>query len=179
MDDKAPGNFLNRLRAVFILLTGTMAVLSPTLIRAELIPEQINFVAIIGTICILVALAVTLKYNQKLRKLSGIWLGIALLMLVVVILLQVRYVVTLENFGDPPATYKYLIGCKLTDEGNRAREVLGRNKSESEFVAEMGVDRIPVAYGTSYFVVATIYSIGYSLLVFATVLFLGSVIIPE
>jgi hypothetical protein len=179
MGDGAQGNILNRMKVVFGVLTTTMAVLSQTLIRADLIPEQINFVGGIGALFIIVALLVTLGYAQQLRKRLGLWLIIALVMLFVLVLLQVRYVVTLENYGDPPATYKYLVGFKLTDEGNRMRDALGRNKSESEFVAEAGADRIPVAYGTSYFAVATIYSVGYILFVLAAVLALGSVIIPE
>jgi hypothetical protein len=58
------------------------------------------------------------------------------------------------------------------------RDVLGRNESESEFVADMGVDRIPVAYGASYYVNATVYSISYIAFTFVVVLALGSLIIP-
>lgn len=179
MSTEPSDNLLRGMKVLFGLLTAAMAVLSQTLIRDDLIPEQIKFVGSIGALFILVALLVTLGYHPKLRKRLAVWIGIALVALVALVLLQVRYVATLENFGSPPGTYKYLVGFSLTPEGNRMRDVLGRNKSETEFVAEMGVDRIPVAYGLSYYTNATIYSISYLAFAFSFVLALGSLIIPE
>lgn len=178
MANGTPNNFLTGMKVLFGVLTTTMAALSQTLLRNDLIPEQISFVGSIGALFIVVALLVTLGYYERLRKRMWVWLAIAFVTLVIVAALQVRYVVAL-NLGDPPEAQKYLVGYKLTDEGNRQRERLGRNKSETEFVADSGVDRITEYYGSSYYVLAFIYSGSYILFVISVVLALGSVVIPK
>lgn len=179
MANGAPNQFLAGLKVLFGAITVTMAALSQTLIRTELIPEQIKFVGSIGAFFIIIALLFTLGYHQQLRTRLAIWLGTALFVLLVLVIFQVRYVVTLGSYGGSSTSQNYLVGFSLTDEGNQMREALGRNKSESEFIEEMGVDRIPVAYGSSYYIIAALYSISYIVFVFVTVLALGSVIIPK
>lgn len=175
MPPKNPLAFLRSVKFLFVGLTSALAVLSSTLIRDSLIPYQLNVIGTISGFMIIVGLIIALVYQSKLNEYIRSFLIICCTSLILLLFFQINYVVTLENYGNPPATYRFIIGCKLTEKGKEWVRDLGTGSSEVA-IGNVGYKRIPVMYGTSYYVMAILYSIIYILFVLGIVLTLGGIL---
>lgn len=164
----------------FKILLGALglviAQLSRTLIRNELIPQQLDFIATLGVLFILVALIIAIIYQQRLPKILWIVLTVAVVCLAVLLFFQLRFVKTVTNLGNPPARYRFIIGYRVSDQGAVWRGRIGNNLTEEEYIRRIGPDRIAAMYGNSYYVNAGAYSVSYLVFMVAVVLALGGIL---
>lgn len=164
----------------FKILLGALglaiAQLSRTLIREELIPYQLQFIGTLGALFILVALLISIIYQRKLTRILWVVLSVSVVCLLVLLFFQLKFVKTVANYGQPPATYRFLIGYGVSDQGQIWRKRVGDNLSEEEYIRKIGYDRIPPMYGNSYYINAGAYSISYLVFMVAVVLALGGIL---
>jgi hypothetical protein len=162
---------LRGIKSLFAALSATIAVLSPTLFPDRLIPQQLSIVGSFGTLLILAGLLISLIYWPRLPKLRLACLTISVITLCLLIFLQLSYVITVEKYGNPPATHHFLIGYRLTNYGISLRSGLSQEPlPEADYIREIGYDEIPAMYGKSYQVLVMVYSLTYLLFVFGIIL---------
>jgi hypothetical protein len=166
---------LKGLKILHGVMSSTLAALSATLIRDRLIPYQLGVIGTVGALFILVGLLITLIAQAKLRKYLRLFVAAACVSLVLLTLLQIYCVVTVENYGNPPAAHHFLIGYSLTEQGKSWVNDAGSGSPEMA-IGAVGYKRIPVMYGTSYSVVEALYPLTYIAFVVAVVLTLGGIL---
>jgi hypothetical protein len=168
-------------KALHVLLSGAVAVLSATLIKERLIPEQIDVIGTVGALFISVSLLLTLAFWSRLQTLLPYFALASLITLSLLTFIQVRYVVTAnvgpkDKEGKVPEQH-FLIGYRLTDEGKKELdEKLGPNQSEKYYIESGGYTLIPVWYGSSYRVMTVAYTVAYMLFVMCVVLTMGGIL---
>src|SRR5262245_49913622 len=89
-------------------LSVVMAQLSRTLIRNNLIPEQQYYMGNIGALFIMVSLLLTLAYWSGIHNRLRAFAKLAGAALTFLLMLQIFFVVSVENYGNPPAQHRYL-----------------------------------------------------------------------
>lgn len=175
------GQISSSAKVLHLLLCGVAAVLSATLIKKRLIPDQLDYIGTVGVLFIAVAALITLAFWTRLQRLLPYFALASLITLSLLTFIQVRFVVT-ANIGPPDKDGKvpehhFLIGYRLTDEGKKERdEQLGANRSEDYYIENGGYDLIPFWYGSSYKVMEVTYTITYLLFAMCVVLTLGGIL---
>lgn len=175
MAPKSSVQLLQRFKVLYGVLSSVLAVLSATLIRARLIPYQLSVLGTIGALFILVGLLITLAYQSQLKKYLASFIVTSCVTLVLLTLLQIFFVVAVENYGDPPRTHYFLVGYELTEQGKSWMKDIGSGRPETT-IGNVGYKRIPIMYGTSYLIIQAIYSFNYLIFVLAVVLALGGIL---
>ena len=169
-----PSENLLRLKGLFALLSASVAVLSPTLIKARLIPDQIDFLGTLGMLFILASTLAALVFWEKLNK-PLVWFVIgSCLALIMLTFIQSQYVVE-PNLGHPPEERHLLIGYQLTQKGNEDWQALEATNA-TEFVALGGYTDIPLWYGRSYAITKLAYVFSYMGFAIGVVLTLGGIV---
>lgn len=153
-----------------------MAQLSRTLIRDNLVPEQQSYIGEIGALFILVSLLFTLVYWSNLHRHLRVFAIVSCLALTTLMLVQIFFVVTVDNYGEPPAAHRYLVGFKLSGQGETWVSRVGANRSRADYIKDVGSDRIEEMYGVSYQIVALAYSVTYLAFVFGVIMTLGGLL---
>lgn len=154
-------------------LSAAVAAVSPTLIRSNLIPEQLSIIGLVGSLFVLVGFLIAWIYRSELRKRFRAFIIIACAALILLVLLQIFFVETVEDYGNPPGTLRFLVGYALNGEGQESLNAMGGG-SLNELIKFAGADRIPTWYGADYFVILTIYAFSYIALILGVVITLGS-----
>ena len=154
-------------------LSAAVAAVSPTLIRSNLIPEQLSIIGLAGSLFVLVGFLIWWTYRSELRKRIRVFIVGACVALILLVLLQIFFVETVEDYGNPPDTYRFLVGYQLNNEGQESLAAMGGG-SRNELIKFAGADRIPTWYGADYYVILTIYALSYIALILGVVITLGS-----
>ncbi len=157
-----------------VVIDVAVAALSATLIRDQLIPENVGVIGPIASLLVIVCLSITIVSRDRLRVFSRRLATMSLASLVTLLLVQLTLVVSVSPYGDPPATHRFLRGFALTDSGRAwVADPSIPSGSWSEYIAAIGDARIAAAWGASFAVVAVLYSLSYLGLVLGVVLGLG------
>ncbi len=164
---------LGRIPKLVMLLDAAVAALSATLIRDRLIPENVDVIGTIGVLVIVVAFIISVAYKAKLQALAPRLAFTALVLLAVLLILQITLVETVGPYGPDEGQHRFLVGFRLSEEARTWRNA-HPEESVSEYIANMGDDRIARAWGPSYSAAAALYSLSYLGFILAVVLALGS-----
>ena len=150
------------IKGLFGALCLACAALSAKLLPDRLIPQQLGVITTIGGLLILLCLVISLVYWSSLHRHLRTSIIISLLGIILLFYLQIFFVATVENYGNPPATHHFLVGYELTDYGRSLRNELSPVPlAEEEYIREIGYDQIPLMYGNSYYVIVVAYSAVY------------------
>jgi hypothetical protein len=140
------GGYVNGLAALGI--SGAAAALSATLLKSELLPEQLVWLGAAGTVVAACMIAISFVFRATLRR-QGVRRALACILfvaLVVVIGLRSARVVNIEIGGAP---HDLLVGATLTPAGRAAHEACKADTTE-RLVECSGVEAIPILFGGSY-----------------------------
>jgi hypothetical protein len=159
------GEYLDSLAALGI--SSAAAVLSATLIKSELLPEQLNWLGTAGTVvaACMIAIAFVLRDRLKSRSLE---LGLVVVLLCTcacLIWLRAARVSEVELRG---ALHNCLHGGVLTQVGLDAQAQC-KSESVEQLIQCAGVGTMPQLYGQSYWVAYYLYVVDYLLLLVAFV----------
>jgi hypothetical protein len=146
-------------------LGAAAAYLSKTIVKDQLVPDQIGWLGAAGCVtagCILVIVYAHLRITSK--KVIKLLSACLVLALVIVLVLRTAFVydVSYEN-----QTHHYLVGWRLTDYGKIARAKLagGPDRADSlppeSLIKLAGPDKIPQLYGASYSLNQFLYMFAY------------------
>lgn len=174
MVSPTPISFWKKIPVLHGALSGAVAAVSPTLIREHLIPDQLSVIGVVGSLFVLIGFLIVWAYRDELRKHFRISIIISCLALVLLVLLQVYFIETIEEYGNPPQTHRFLVGYELNEEGRKAYEAMG-SASVNELIKFAGADRIPAWYGSDYYMVLTVYALSYIVFILGVVLTLGGI----
>jgi hypothetical protein len=171
-------SFLKRVPIVFGALSAAVAAVSPTLIRNSLIPDQLAIIGLVGSVFVLLAFLLAWAYRAKVKKHLRKLLIIAFASLVLLVLLQIFFVETIDDYGNPPATHRFVVGYALNKEGRSSMAAMGVG-SKSELIKFAGADRIAAWFGVDYYIVLVTYTMSYITLILSSVLAIGAITISE
>jgi hypothetical protein len=157
--------YVNGLAALSI--ASVAAALSATLLKSQLLPEQLSWLGAAGTVVAAVMIAVSFTLRDAL---DGQWIKVILTIIlmatcVCVIYLRGTLVAQVEIKGSPHA---YLIGRTLTSAGQTARNNCQADSNE-ELIECSGAETIPSLFGASYRHAAILYIGAYLLMLAAFV----------
>jgi hypothetical protein len=170
-------SLLKKISVVHGLLSTTIAAVSPTLIRSFLIPEQLSIIGAVGSLFVFMGLLIFGAYREKVIKHLQLWVVIALSALILLVVFHIFFVKTLDNYGDPPATHRFLVGFNMNDEGKSSMSIIGSSSIE-ELIRADGWQRIPTWYGVDWYIVELLYVSSYILFILGVVLSLGGISSP-
>jgi hypothetical protein len=153
-------DYLNGLAALGI--SSAAAALSSTLIKTELLPEQLNWLGTAGTVvaACMIAAGFVIKDSLKSRPLKGVLVVVLLTACVCLIWLRAARVSEVDLRGG---LHNYLHGATLTPAGEDAM-VQCKSDSVEQLIQCAGVSTIPRLYGKSYWVVYYVYVVDYLVL---------------
>jgi hypothetical protein len=156
----ALGDYVNGLTALTI--SGAAAALSSTVIKSELLPEQLNWLGAAGTV--VAACMIVVGFSMRPRLKSG-WFKLPLVVAVIItcvclIWLRAARVSEVELGGK---LHNYLPGETLTKYGLDAQGKCGFGTAE-QLIQCAGVGAIPLLY-ESYWCLHYLYVFDYLLLV--------------
>lgn len=137
-----------------------IAALSATLIKQELIPENLGIIGVTASLLVVLAVIFGTVRQQALERRTASLVTIATLCLVVLIVVQLTWVVTADPYGPDKGAHKFLIGSSLTADGEQMRTAVGGLRGGA-FVSAIGHEEIPVAYGASFALLAGAYTVAY------------------
>lgn len=161
-----------RVPVTLAVIDVAVAAMTATLVRKELIPDNLEVLGVIAALLILTSFVVTVAFQDALQR----WLRplslAATAGLLLLLVLHTRFVHTVPGYGPDTAEHDFLVGYRYTPQGEEWIRRLGP-KSISEYIADIGADRIPQIWGTSYTVASLTYSFTYLAFVLALALALG------
>ena len=96
-----------------------IAALSATLIKQELIPENLAILGVSASLLVVLAVILGTVKQEALERRSATLAAVATLCLVVLIVVQLTWVVTADPYGPDNGARKFLVGYSLTDDGRR------------------------------------------------------------
>jgi len=92
------------------------------------------------------------------------------------VVLHTLWVVDVTDYGEPPATHRFLVGYSLSLKGTEMVRIVGAETlARGEQIRRAGDDQISVLYGTSYLVITGVYVFALVTLVATLVLSLGAI----
>ena len=153
--------FLERVPITVALIDAAAVALNAILIRLGLIPDNVRIVGGIATLFIISGFFLTIAYQEKLQSVLKPLVVGSVGLLILLLILHTNFVHPVEPYGPDGGRHDFIVGYQLTLEGQQWMERLGSGKSVSEYIADIGSDRIRDAWGPSYFVVATLYALSY------------------
>lgn len=156
-----------------VLLDAAVAALSATLLPERMIPENLDVIGPTASLLVLVAFLITVAHPEALRRRARLLAGGSLVALLLLLALQLGVVVPVSPYGPDAGTHRFLVGFGHSEQGARWAEQLG-TASASEYVAAIGDDRIPAAWGGSYLAAAGLYAFGYMAFVLGVALTVGA-----
>jgi hypothetical protein len=153
-------DYLDRVAALGI--SSAAAVLSSTVIKSELLPEQLNWLGTAGTVVAACMIAVTfaLRNDLRARPLKLALIVVVLTTCACLIWLRAARVSEVELGG---VLHKYLHGGVLTASGLDAQAQC-KSDSVEQLIQCAGASTIPRLYGQSYWIVHYLYVFDYLLL---------------
>jgi hypothetical protein len=157
------------------VLGATLGALSTMLVRERLIPENADSLGATAVLAIIAAIFASLHDRERLHRCRRYLITAAIVGIAIVLLIQVLMVARVEPYGPDKGQHTFLIGLQLSERGQEWQAMYG-TQTNSALVRSMGDDLIPAAWGWSYNLVVTLYSLGYLGAVFCLVLLFG---IPE
>jgi hypothetical protein len=154
------GDYLDRLAALGI--SGAAAVLSSTIIKSALLPEQLKWLGTAGTVVAACMIAVSFALLKVLKKngVRGVLIFGVVITCACLIWLRAARVTTVDLNG---ISHIYLHGGVLTAAGIAAQDQCKADSVE-QLIECAGVNTIPVLYGDSYWCLHYVYVIDYLLL---------------
>jgi len=154
------GDYLDGLAALGI--SSAAAALSSTLIKSELLPEQLNWLGTAGTVvaACMIAVSFVLRNTLKARALKLVLATVVLTTCACLIWLRAARVSEVELGG---AYHNYLHGGVLAPAGLDAQAQC-KSDSVEQLIQCAGAGTIPRLYGRSYWVVHYLYVFDYLLL---------------
>jgi hypothetical protein len=171
-------SFLKRIPITHGLLSAAVAAVSPTLIRSFLIPDQLSIIAGVGSLFVFIGFILYWAYREAITKRLRLCIVISLCALTLLILFQIFLVKTLENYGEPASTHRFLVGFNMNEEGRSSLAIIGSSSTE-ELIRAEGWQRIPTWYGIDYYIIQSLYALSYIVLILGVVLALGVVSAPN
>ena len=158
-------DYLNGLAALGI--STAAAALSSTLIKSELLPDQLGWLGTAGTVVAACMIAVSFVLRDKLRTkpLRIVLVGVVLVTCGLLIWLRAARVAEVELRGSP---HNVLHGGLLTPEGISAQKDC-RSDSVEQLIECAGVQTMPKLYGRSYWCAYYFYIADYLFLLVAFV----------
>jgi len=171
--------YLKKIRAGALLIAAVAAAVSKVVIKAQLVPEQLQWLADAGVLAAMAALVLTpaLAVNpQRLRRRLILPMFIALFVIVTV------RATLVEEIAISGKDYRFLVGTTLTSTGrtmeqNCLKGTDTKNLSHlprHDLIICAGDSRIPTIYGTSYVIVAVFYTMSYMVFLGMFVVLVGS-----
>lgn len=158
------------------LINGAIAALSATLIRARLIPENIDLIGPLGTLVVIVAFLTTVAYRESLGRWLRRLIAVALVCLTGLLLLQVTLVEEVSAYGSDQGTHHYLVGSCYSEQGREWLDVASIAATDrDELIRYVGDGDIPEAWGSSFYLAALLYVGAYLGFILCVVLALGAV----
>jgi hypothetical protein len=166
MTSKIAGYFKG-IRAGTLLIAAVAAVVSKTVIKTELVPEQLRWLSEAGVLAAMSALAATPSVSTRPRKLLTRILLVAMVMTFCAVI-AVRASLT-QEIEINRQSRRYLVGYRLTELGKTMEHncmiaTAAQNLPHLpryELIKCAGETSIPEIYGSSYTEVAAIYLISY------------------
>jgi hypothetical protein len=171
---------LTRLNSLNTLLTGTAAALSATVFRTRLIPEQLDYLGVLGSVlgvALFVVIAAITPLAEQTRKRAVRWLVITLAVAVVLlVVVRTNFVLSFRR----TETCTCLVGWSISPAG---RKMISRVQAASgcgqctalELLdsGDLAFTDIPAVYGASYHVLKNLYVWSYLAMFVALVSLLG------
>jgi len=145
----------NAIRITAAMISSVAALLSSTIIKSDLLPDQLDWLGIAGTVVAACMVVATWVVGDKLKNRSfRTVIAVALMItLGVVVWLRAARVSSVVTEG---VSHRYLRGGSLTPEGIKAQVKCG-SVSDEDLIACAGVDLVPALYGRSYSVAYYLY----------------------
>jgi hypothetical protein len=139
-------DYINGLAALAI--ASTAAALSATLLKTELLPEQLGWLGGAGTVVAACMIAITFTFRRGLerRGVKPILACVLGLTCIFVVWLRAARVVEVTVGGS---NHRLLVGGQLTPSGETAKATC-KADSDEQLVSCAGIDLIPVLFGGSY-----------------------------
>jgi hypothetical protein len=141
------GEYVNGLAG--LSFAGAAAALSSTLLKSQLLPEQLDWLGAAGTVVAACMIAISFTFRSALQN-QALKIALAVVLVVTcsfVIWLRASRVVKAQSGGSASA---FLIGWNLTPFGLTARDNQCKVASERELIECSGAQTIPSLYGDSY-----------------------------
>jgi hypothetical protein len=154
------GDYLDRLTALGI--SGAAALLSSTIIKSELLPEQLKWLGAAGTVVAACMIAVSFALLKVLKKapVRGVLIVAVIITCACLIWLRAARVTMVDLNGN---SHLYLRGSVLTTAGIAAKDQC-KPDSVKQLIECAGVNTIPALYGDSYWHLHYFYVVDYLLL---------------
>ncbi len=154
------GDYLDSLAALSI--SSAAAVLSSTLIKSELLPEQLNWLGTAGTVvaAVMIVIGFVIKNRLKSHLFRMTLVVLLLFTCTCLIWLRAAWVREVKLNGS---SHNYLVGASLGPIGVDAWEQCKADSVE-QLIQCAGSETIPRLYGRSYEIVYCLYVFDYLLL---------------
>lgn len=138
--------YVNGLTALAI--SGVAAALSATLLKSELLPEQLAWLGAAGTVAAACMIAISFVFRAGLNRpcVQQVLAVVLLATLVLLISLRAARVVNIEVGGSP---HNLLVGSTLTPTGKADYEACKADSTE-QLLECSGAETIPLLFGGSY-----------------------------
>jgi hypothetical protein len=153
-------DYINGLSSLAI--STAAATLSSTVIKQQLLPEQLAWVGVAGTVVAACMIAISFTFRQKLawNVAKGLLSTALVVSCVGLVWLRASRVAEVQVQGG---LRRYLVGSTLTVKGNAAQESCGTTTVE-DLIGCSGSQQIPVLFGPSYWRAYYLYISDYLLL---------------
>lgn len=153
-------DYLNGIAALGI--SSAAAALSSTLIKKELLPDELNWLGTAGTVVAasMIAVGFALKDTRTIKSFKTVLVSVLLISCTCLIWLRAARVSEVNVRG---VMHNFLHGSTLTPAGD---EAMAQCKVDSveQLIQCAGVDAIPGLYGSSYWRVYYLYVVDYLVL---------------
>jgi hypothetical protein len=176
-------SFLSRLkqiRAGAFFVAATAAAVSKIVIRDEMVPRQLTWLADGGVLVSMLALIIvqSVRYRQR----SGLMTTLEVLAAISLITIIMSRATLFEEVNLGEKNYQVLVGTSLSNMGEemqrncmRATRITGISSlSRHELIRCAGVDSIPSLYGYTFMMTEIVYSLSYLLFLGLFVVLVGA-----
>jgi hypothetical protein len=164
MPEPGLGSYLNGIAG--LCLSAAAATLSATILKDELIPDQIDWLGAAGTVTACCVLVIVFAAHLRIRNKTALkMLGVCLVLTLVIVLVLRTAFVHDVSYGE--RTHHYLVGWSLTKYGKLAQQKCSGQAqtavsiSVESLIKCAGPDAIPGMYGTGWWMNQLIYMFSY------------------
>lgn len=166
-------DWLKRVPNDFKLLAAAVTAIGGILAPERLIPVPLSDFRWIPSLVILLGVTLTWAWQRQLKAHRRALTALTLVLLLVVIALNIRYVRGVD-YQNPPETISYITGETLTDPG-----LCGATAQVVIQQCGGDWDALEAAWGSSFQFVVLVYALCYILFVTCIVLSLGAVMLER
>jgi hypothetical protein len=166
-------DFLKRIPIFTVVIDTAVAALSATLIKKEIIAENMDLIGKIGSIVIILSLLLVAVVGSRIHTWLIPALTLAIVAFIALVGTQLLFVKRVSPYGADERDHLLLVGYSLTDVGRAWAEKL-KSTEPAVIIRSVGDGSIPEAWGKSFYVVGSVYVSSYLLLLLATSFTIGA-----